>query len=90
VARELWEALQTPLDDEATMPPVRRDADLDKQKLKRLQNAVAEVAREHDIPEGVIASRRWLEALMESGAWPDALKGWRQALLAPRFAAILG
>lgn len=90
LARELWEALQTPLDDEAAMPPVRRDADLDKQKLKRLQNAVAEVAREQDIPEGVIASRRWLEALMESGAWPDALKGWRQALLAPRFAAILG
>ena len=90
LARELWDALKTPLDDEATMPPVRRDADLDKQKLKRLQNAVADVAREHDIPEGVIASRRWLEALMETGEWPDALKGWRQALLAPRFATILG
>ena len=26
----------------------------------------------------------------ENGEWPDALKGWRQTLLAPRFAPILG
>ncbi len=90
LAKELWAALTTPLDDEATMPPVRRDADIDKQKLKRLQQAVADVAREHDLPDGVLASRRWLEALLDSGEWPDALKGWRQALLAPRFAPILG
>ena len=90
LAKELWAALTTPLDDETGMPPVRRDADIDKQKLKRLQQAVADVAREHNLPDGVLASRRWLEALLESGEWPDALKGWRQALLAPRFAPILG
>lgn len=90
LAKELWAALTTPLEDEAAMPPVRRDSDIDKQKLKRLQQAVADVAREQDLPEGLLASRRWLEALLESGEWPDALQGWRQTLLAPRFASILG
>lgn len=89
LGRELWAALTTPVPDEAAMPPVRRDADIDKQTLKRLQQAVADAAREHDVPEGVLASRRWLEALLESGEWPDALRGWRQGLLAPRFAPIL-
>ncbi len=90
LAKELWSALTTPLDDEAAMPPVRRDSDIDKQKLKRLQQAVADVASEQDLPEGLLASRRWLEALLESGKWPDALQGWRQTLLAPRFTPILG
>ena len=90
LAKELWAALTTPLEDEAAMPPVRRDADIDKQKLKRLQQAVSDVAGEQDLPEGVLASRRWLEALLENGEWPEALKGWRQGLLAPRFAPILG
>lgn len=90
LAKELWAALNTPLEDEASMPPVRRDSDIDKQKLKRLQQAVADVASAHDLPEGLLASRRWLEALLENGEWPDALRGWRQSLLAPRFAPILG
>lgn len=90
LAKELWAALSTPLADEASMPPVRRDSDIDKQKLKRLQQAVADVAQAQDLPEGLLASRRWLEALLERGEWPDALKGWRQTLLAPRFASILG
>lgn len=90
LAKELWAALTTPLDDEASMPPVRRDGDIDKQKLKRLQQAVTEVAGELDLPEGMLASRRWLEALLDGGQWPDALQGWRRTLLAPRFAPILG
>ena len=91
LARELWDALQTPLDDEAGMPPVPRDADLDKPRLKRLQQAVVEVAQAQALPEGVLASRRWLEALLASRGepWPDALRGWRQALLAEKFAPIL-
>lgn len=51
------------------MPPVRRDGDLDKQRLRRLQQVVADVAGAHGILEGSLASRRWLEALMES--WPE-------------------
>lgn len=91
LARELWAALTTPLDDEASMPPVRRDSSIDKQKLKKLQQAVADVAAQHDLPEGLLASRRWLEALLEhpQAEWPDALQGWRQALLAEKFAPTL-
>ena len=93
MARELWAALTTPLEDEAEMPQVRRDGDIDKATLKKLQTAVADAAAEHAVPEGLLASRRWLEALMESQAaghdWPEALQGWRRELLEPRFAAIL-
>lgn len=84
LVRELWAALTTPLADEADAPPIRRDADLDKQTLRKLQDTVRTIAAEHDIPEGLLASRRWLEALLESWpAWPDALDGWRRQLLAP-------
>ncbi len=45
---------------------------------------------EHDIPEGLLASRRWLEALLESWpAWPEALDGWRRQLLAPRIGELM-
>ncbi|RMH92988.1 ribonuclease D [Lysobacter pythonis] len=91
LAKELWAALTTPLADEATMPPVRRDNDIDKQTLRKLQNAVTEVAGEHTIPEGMLASRRWLEALLESWpTWPEALDGWRRGLLQSRIEAMLG
>ncbi len=90
LAQELWHALRTPLQDEETMPPVRRDGDIDKQRLKALQQAVLEVAREHDLPEGLLASRRWLEVLLQERAWPDALEGWRRQLLEPRFPPMPG
>lgn len=89
LARELWSALQTPLEDEASMPRVRRDGDIDKGRLKKLQQAVADVAAEHGIPDGLLASRRWLEALLETGVWPDALEGWRRDLLEPRFSEMI-
>ncbi|MGY0504190.1 ribonuclease D [Luteimonas sp. e5] len=95
LAQPLWQALQTPLPDEDLMPPVRRDQDLDKQALKALQRTVADVATELDLPEGVLASRRWLESLLEhrqrgERTWPSGLRGWRQALLEPRFATLPG
>lgn len=90
LARELWHALTTPLADEADMPPVKRDQDIDKKLLRQLQQAVLQVAGAHNIPEGLLASRRYLEALMENWPqWPSALHGWRQALLEARFAHIL-
>lgn len=90
LARELWAALNTALDDESDSPAIRRDADLDKQRLRKLQDAVRAIAAEHDIPEGLLASRRWLEALLESWpAWPEALDGWRRQLLAPRIGELM-
>ena len=84
----LWEALQTPLADEAEAPPVRGD-DRDKVTLRRLQDAVAEVSAELALPDGVLASRRWLEALLDGGDWPGALSGWRRTQLEARLAPLL-
>ena len=41
------------------------------------------------LPDGILASRRWLEALMEHGQWPAALEGWRRAQLEPVLAPLL-
>jgi ribonuclease D len=83
----LWQALITPLPDEALAPPIRGD-DVDKKALRSLQDAVSGLSAELGLPDGVLASRRWLEALLE-GRWPDALSGWRRELLEPRLAALL-
>jgi ribonuclease D len=82
----LWQALTTPLDDEADAPPIRGD-ERDKQALRKLQEAVAATSAELGLPDGVLASRRWLEALLD-GHWPDALSGWRRDLLEPRLAGL--
>ncbi|PJK10049.1 ribonuclease D [Lysobacteraceae bacterium NML08-0793] len=85
LAKELWLALITPLPDEADMPSVKRDQDIDKRLLRQLQQAVLKVAQTHNIPEGMLASRRHLEALMEHWPqWPAALQGWREQLLAEK------
>ena len=39
--------------------------------------------------DGVLASRRWLEALMDQGEWPEALSGWRRRALEPGLAPLL-
>lgn len=82
----LWQALTTPLPDEAEAPPIRGD-ERDKQALRKLQDAVAATSAELGLPDGVLASRRWLEALLD-GHWPDALSGWRRELLEPRLAGL--
>lgn len=87
LAAPLWEALGTALPDEAQAPPVRV-GEVDRQALRRLQDAVAEVSAELGLPDGVLASRRWLEHLLD-GRWPDALQGWRRDLLEPRLAPLL-
>lgn len=88
LADALWEALQTPLPDEAAAPMARTD-ERDKKALRRLQDAVAELGTELGLPEGVLASRRWLEALLDGHDWPGALAGWRRHQLEPRLAPLL-
>ena len=77
----IWQALTTPLDDEAKAPLARNASNEDKNALKRLQDAVSTRSAELGLPDGVLASRRYLEALQESGDWPSALAGWRRAEL---------
>ena len=80
LSNAIWNALSTPLADEAAMP-LARDDEGDRKTLRRLQDAVAERSRGLALPDGVLASRRWLQALLENGQWPVALAGWRRAQL---------
>jgi len=90
----LWHALQTPLADEVEAPAARGD-DRDKAALRGLQDAVAALSAELGLPDGVLASRRWLQLLLDSRGdghgddWPGPLSGWRRALLEPRLAPLL-
>lgn len=88
LAAAIWQALDTPLPDEAQMPPARGD-DRDREAFKRLQQAVAGLSARLDLPDGVLASRRWLEALQDGQDWPGALAGWRRAQLEPVLAPLL-
>ena len=88
LAAEVLEALQTTLPDEDDLPPARGD-DRDRNAYKKLQQAVAERSAELALPDGVLASRRWIEALQDGEDWPGALSGWRRAQLETRLAPLL-
>lgn len=89
--RELWDLVSVPLaDGEADLPLNRSGEGLDKEKLKRMQEAVAALATGLDMPEGLLCARKHLEVLMEGRGWPDALEGWRRSLLEPVLTPLLG
>ena len=88
LADALWRALQTPLADEGEAPPMKPD-DRDKTALRRLQDAVAVRSAELGLPDGVLASRRWLQSLLDGEGWPGPLGGWRRAQLEPVLAPLL-
>src|SRR3546814_6889407 len=69
LADAIWQALQTPLDDEAEAPEPRNE-DSDKQALRRLQEATSTRSAELGLPNGVLASRRWLEQLLGAARGP--------------------
>lgn len=78
---ELWEEITRPLTDiELAIPPIKNVDSIDKQKLRAMQEAVAQQAAVLNIPDGLLASRKHLEVLME-GHWPPALEGWRREQL---------
>lgn len=88
LADAVLDALHTPLADEADAPQARDNAG-DRQRLRALQLAVTSEAERLGIADGTLASRRWLEALLEDGQWPDALQGWRRVQLEPALAPLL-
>ncbi|HST43589.1 MAG TPA: ribonuclease D [Luteimonas sp.] len=88
LAGEVWAALCTPLVDEHEAPPARTD-ERDKRAVRRLQDAVAGRSAELGLPDGVLASRRWLEALLDGDDWPGPLAGWRRRELEPLLAPLL-
>ena len=79
----IWNVLNAPLEDEADAPDASVGETRDKNRLRKLQDAVAARSAELGLPDGVLASRRWLQALMDEGVWPNALSGWRRAALEP-------
>jgi hypothetical protein len=85
----VWQALSTPLADEADAPLALPANDSNKQALKKLQDAVAERSRELGLPDGILASRKHLESYLERRQWPAALAGWRQQELESRLQALL-
>src|SRR5690606_9535780 len=83
LAQAVWQTLQTPLPDEDQAPQALAATDGNKAMLKRLQDAVARRTAELGLPDGLLASRRHLEALLDGGDWPAALGGWRRDQLQP-------
>ncbi|MBF9171116.1 ribonuclease D [Xanthomonas campestris pv. campestris] len=81
LANAVWEALNTPLPDEDHAPLAQASTDGNKATLKRLQDAVAQRSRELELPDGILASRRHLETLIEQRSWPAALGQWRRDAL---------
>ncbi|WP_045729099.1 ribonuclease D [Xanthomonas sp. GPE 39] len=85
----LWQALTTPLLDETDAPLAQASSDRHKATLKRLQDAVATRSAELGLPDGLLASRKHLEALLESAQWPLPLAGWRRRELEPSLQPLL-
>ncbi len=88
LADAIFQGLATPLPDEANAPLARGD-ERDKKQLRAMQDAVSALATEMGLPEGLLASRRWLETLQDGADWPGALSGWRRKLLEPTLAPLL-
>lgn len=86
---ELWREIEAgPAADAGTMPLARAETS-DRQAIKALQAAVAAVAAQHGLPDGLLCARRHLESLLEGRGWPPALDGWRRELLEPALAPLL-
>jgi ribonuclease D len=85
----IWQALTTALPDEADAPDAGIAEKRDKNRLRQLQDAVAARSAELGLPDGILASRRHLESLLDHGHWPDALAGWRREVLEPVLAPLV-
>lgn len=90
LAQAVWQTLQTALPDEELAPQPPAASDANKAALKRLQNAVTARSGELGLPDGLLASRKHLEALLvDEQHWPAALGGWRQQQLEPLLRPLL-
>jgi ribonuclease D len=84
----LFQALITSLPDEADAP-LALGEDRNKKQLRAMQDAVSVIAAELGLPDGLLASRKWLEALQDGEDWPGALSGWRRTLLESKLDPVL-
>ena len=80
----LWELVSAPVSAEEQAIPLATLPDPAlKPVLRQAQDAVAAVAAELGIPEGLLAAKRHLETLIGERRWPEHLSGWRRSLLEP-------
>jgi ribonuclease D len=81
--QELLGVLQAPLSaEDLAIEPIPPPLDgAQKRALAEMKTAVAAVAASLDLPEGLLCSRRHLEALLTDRVWPGALEGWRRPVL---------
>jgi ribonuclease D len=79
---ELWDLASRPLEAEERDIPLAQAPDPRwREPMKRMQDAVARIALEQQLPEGLLCARRHLETLLATRSWPTALDGWRRTLL---------
>ncbi len=83
---ELRDELARPLatqEREVPLAPAPAANAAQKQALRAMQDAVAAETVRLALADGVLASRRTLEALLDGKEWPASLQGWRQPILEP-------
>lgn len=90
--RELMELLQLPpaadeIDATASIPS--RLHGEDKNTLRRMKQAVDDLASEHHLPPGLLCPRKALDAYLATRQWPASLEGWRREVLQPRLQNLL-
>ncbi len=80
---EVFELLHQPIrDDELEFDPIPPAPTAQERKaISALKEIVVVKAAELDIPDGLLCSRRHLEALWATRTWPAALEGWRREVL---------
>ena len=88
---ELLQLLQTPLQpNDLDIAPIPAPfTTQQKRAMQAMRDKITEIAQRENIPEGLLCSRRHMEALVTDGAWPAALEGWRKPLLFDALAAYL-
>lgn len=90
--KALLEELRRPVSDQEAEATADIPPPLDGRQrnlVKRLQQAVATLAAELDVPPGLLCPRKRLEELLATGSWPTTLEGWRKPLLEPVLAPLL-
>ncbi|HEX7338681.1 MAG TPA: HRDC domain-containing protein [Rhodanobacteraceae bacterium] len=88
----LLELLQMPVTDAdiaATTPVAGRPDRSAKTTVQAMKSSVDDLARELNLPPGLLCPRKAIEAFIATGQWPGHLSGWRDTLLHARLAALL-
>ena len=89
---ELLDLLQAPVSDEEalqTQPILAAPAGRAKLAVTAMKARVDAIAERLDLPSGLLCPRRLLEEYTVTRTWPDALQGWRRAVLEAELAPLL-